>query len=279
MELGQDPALQFTRGLVDRFLQFKALQFQQDLLKRRDERYDTQLQENRLHRQSQLSQAKERIDISRERLEAYKAGAEKTSINVFGGSERKHLFDSAVNALRGINVDEKGLIFKDKSVSKENIQNRFDEYKDDIGFDSFDEQQQTQAMTNFNRAVRTMGDELNVKIDWDPGALTETPQSQTSPGTGVFQGPRTEAESTGEKPAFSEKTTPPAPVDYDRIEGMLGKDNAQMEQKAWGVIYDTWDHFPRQLQDKIRLAEQSGTSFTEIMQSDEVDKILQGIIK
>jgi len=75
------------------------------------------------------------------------------------------------------------------------------------------------------------------------------------------------------------KTAPPAPVDYDRIEKMLGRENAQMEQKAWGIIYDAWDSFPRKLQDAIRAKEKEGISFTEILQYDEVKEALQKYLK
>lgn len=90
----------------------------------------------------------------------------------------------------------------------------------------------------------------------------------------------------------------PIPVDtYDKIRGIQGKslrpeapdrkrlveavgiENAQMEIKAWGVIYDAWDRFPRKLQDAIRTSEQKGISYTEIMMFDEVSEILNKLIE
>jgi len=224
MALGRDPSIEFAKSLVDRFVQFKSLQFQQDLLKRKEQRYDTQLQENRLHRQRQLTRSDAYLGLAERRTIATEQGKLGTNIkNVFGGSERKHLFDSAVNALRGIDVDEKGLIFKDRSVSRENIQNRFDEYKDDIGFDSFDtEQQKTQAITNFNRAVRTLGSELKVEIDWDVNALTDTtqpPSPKRAPEAGVFQGAQS-SEPTRRPAGFLGRSESEFPAGFERPKGL-----------------------------------------------------------
>ena len=55
--LGQDPSLALIANFVESFRQAKALQFQRELLKRREDRYDLQLSENRLHRQRQLTLA------------------------------------------------------------------------------------------------------------------------------------------------------------------------------------------------------------------------------
>ncbi len=52
---GQDPRLATIASFVESFRQAKALQFQKALLTRREDRFDIQLQENRRHRQRQLS--------------------------------------------------------------------------------------------------------------------------------------------------------------------------------------------------------------------------------
>lgn len=44
-------AMQFMGNLADRYMQMKGLQFQRDLMLRREKRYDQQLQANRIHRQ------------------------------------------------------------------------------------------------------------------------------------------------------------------------------------------------------------------------------------
>ncbi len=51
---GQDPQLAFIGNLVESFRQAKALRFQEKLFERREQRFETQLQENRLHRQRQM---------------------------------------------------------------------------------------------------------------------------------------------------------------------------------------------------------------------------------
>lgn len=81
-----------------------------------------------------------------------------------------------------------------------------------------------------------------------------------------------------EQPA-PQANVPPSPVDYDRIEKMLGKKNADMEQKAWGIVYDVWNQLPRKLQDAIRAKEKEGVSFTEILQYDEVKQAVRNALK
>lgn len=81
------------------------------------------------------------------------------------------------------------------------------------------------------------------------------------------------------KEASTRQDGRPAAPDTERLINAVGRDNAQMEIKAWGVIYDAWDGFPRKLQDAIRQAEQKGISFTEIMMFDEVSEILNELVK
>ena len=135
------------------------------------------------------------------------------------------------------------------------------------------------------------------------GALTDTPEPSEPSGAGVFPSPqspdvftpeRAEAvadvfrgelppdDSTKGVPGEKEPVFGEAPLDqpdFARIEQSLGKENAQMEQKAWQVINGTWRFFPKPLQDAIRAKQQQGVSFTEIMQFDEVDQFLQGLLK
>jgi hypothetical protein len=65
--MAQDPSLAFAQNLVNRYMQFKAQQFQVEMFRRREQRYERQLQENRLHRQKQLA-LQERGVVSLERL-------------------------------------------------------------------------------------------------------------------------------------------------------------------------------------------------------------------
>lgn len=67
------------------------------------------------------------------------------------------------------------------------------------------------------------------------------------------------------KPKEAQELIPPEPIDYGRIEKMLGKDKADMETKAWGVIYDVWYELSKATQNKIRNESRAGKSFTELL--------------
>jgi hypothetical protein len=66
----------FTENLVQSFAQMKALRFQQDLALRQEERYDRQLQENRLHRQAMLGLQQSTQQLVQQRHEETQAGIE-----------------------------------------------------------------------------------------------------------------------------------------------------------------------------------------------------------
>lgn len=83
-----------------------------------------------------------------------------------------------------------------------------------------------------------------------------------------------------ERPQQKTSPAPPTPPLPEKVlTDAVGKENAQMEIKAWGVLYDAWDSFPLKLQNAIRISEQQGKSYTEIMMFDEVAKELEELVK
>lgn len=51
------------------------------------------------------------------------------------------------------------------------------------------------------------------------------------------------------------------------------------EKAAYRMIYDAWDQFSKELQNAIRLKEQKGEKYTDILQYDEVQELLKKIVK
>jgi len=74
--MAQDPGLAFAQNLVNRYMQFKALQFQATLAERQERRYEKQLQENRLYRQQRLDLERHRITTQEERYKTTQAAIE-----------------------------------------------------------------------------------------------------------------------------------------------------------------------------------------------------------
>lgn len=69
---------------------------------------------------------------------------------------------------------------------------------------------------------------------------------------------------------------PPKPMGV--LEKAVGKENARMETKAWGVLYDLWDEFKIKTREKIRADYKSGKTFTEIMQDKAVEAEINKIV-
>lgn len=63
---------------------------------------------------------------------------------------------------------------------------------------------------------------------------------------------------------------PEAPPSQAELEKRVGKENAAMETKAWGVIFDLWDDFPRKIQEKIRKDRGDDKTFSEIVSEEPV---------
>ncbi len=99
--MARDEALEFIRSFADRFVQFKGIQFQEDLLRRREKRYDLQLQENRRYRQRTLA-------LSERRTAAYEAGRSQTNINIPVFSPTQ--FEGTGQTIQGIITEELDLI-------------------------------------------------------------------------------------------------------------------------------------------------------------------------
>ena len=264
---GQDPSLALIANFVESFRQAKALQFQKELILRREDRYDTQLQENRLHRQRQLTISQAHLGLAERREERFAGQPRAKTVEFYTSrgyspEQSQRLLDIEVGASpkprRPIEDIRDGRIIMENALT---------------------DQQYSAGESILQDAMeRLSSQQTDVSGNIPPATFGRgTTPTRTTPSTGVFQGPQTETDAGGA--VFGGGTTQPEPPDFDRIEQELGAENAQMEQKAWGVIYDAWDHFSRELQDKIRLAEQNGKSFTEITQTDEVNKLLQELIK
>ncbi len=87
------------------------------------------------------------------------------------------------------------------------------------------------------------------------------------------------AEAVKAAQARSDAKGKPTKPDEQTLADAVGTKNAKMEMTAWGVIFDTWNSFPRRLQTAIRTALQQGISYTEILQFDEVDVALKRLTK
>lgn len=63
----------------------------------------------------------------------------------------------------------------------------------------------------------------------------------------------------------------PPPPDSKILEAAVGQENAQMETKAWGVIYGLWDKLSEGARNKIRQESLSaGKSFTELLNEPDI---------
>jgi len=72
----------------------------------------------------------------------------------------------------------------------------------------------------------------------------------------------------------------PPPPDARMLEDAVGPENARMETKAWGVIYDLWGDLSKGVQDKIRTESLSGgKSFTELLNEPDVMKEVEALIE
>ena len=119
--------IRFAQSAIDRFIQFKMIQLQQQREEERGRRFDLSLQQNRRFNQ-------ERIDISREHLGIAKMRALQptTSISVFtpgqvgGTSQTQGVDDIIAEELNNIPVDKSGVgalggLFRFKAKEVERI--------------------------------------------------------------------------------------------------------------------------------------------------------------
>lgn len=108
--MAQSAAMNFANNLVESFMQYKALQFQKDLMLRREQRYDEQLQENRAYRNQQLTlqqQAQERLDRQLEETKTYHQGMlsarqqqlSQPDYQITDAGEQKVLFDKSTGKI------------------------------------------------------------------------------------------------------------------------------------------------------------------------------------
>ncbi len=68
--MAQSAGLAFSQNLIDRYIQFKTFQIEQDRLERRDKQYSESLQANRLFNQQQAAAVESRFARTEERLTA-----------------------------------------------------------------------------------------------------------------------------------------------------------------------------------------------------------------
>ena len=70
----------------------------------------------------------------------------------------------------------------------------------------------------------------------------------------------------------------PAPSPLGTLEKAVGKENAAMEIRAWGVLYDLWEKFSPNVRNKISADYKSGITFTEIIQDNMVESEINRIV-
>ncbi len=164
--MAQDAGLAFAQNLVNRYMQFKAQQFQVELFNRREQRYERQLQENRLHRQKSLA-LQERSVAS---LEGYRNRP--PQIEIFSPGQVSSLDKLAGETLEDVDVTRAGRIpgvrrlpfAGEDVVSKEEVMRQYQEYRDSVGYAGLSSDERKQADTTFDRRVSG----LKAKADWRP---------------------------------------------------------------------------------------------------------------
>lgn len=284
--MARDETLEFIKSFADRFVQFKGLQFQQELLRRREERYDQQLQENRRYRQRQISISQEHLELRKRYTTAYEQGKSQSNINVttpfsktdiVGTSQTQGVDDIIAEELSNVPMDtsdwlgwgEGTNIYKQSDIdaarqkAQERVRVMF--AGKGGGGEQFDYLWNSQLGELKNpesgRNVEIREQEADKKVF--QGTQLSRPKV-----TGGFLGRKESEFPAGFEtvPGKNSYKLPPRPKDKN-------------EADIWGNFTNAWFGFEPKLQKAILIRLERGMKWSEIAQFDEVRESLQDLVK